>query len=64
MGKVKRGNYTFVTWRGDHEPRHVHVYQDGRLVVKWDLENDCAMKGKATSRIRELIQALREEGLL
>jgi len=64
MGKVKRGNYTFVTWTGDHKPRHVHVYRDGRLVVKWDLENNCAMKGEATSRIRELIQELREEGLL
>lgn len=33
MGKVRRGGYVFLTWKGDHTPRHVHVYRDGRLVV-------------------------------
>jgi len=42
----------------------VHVYRDGSLVVKWDLENDVAMKGKATRRTLRLIAELREEGLL
>lgn len=37
MGKIRRGGYVFVTWKGDHAPRHVHVYRDGKLVVKWDL---------------------------
>jgi len=23
MGKVRRGNYVFLTWKGDHSPRHV-----------------------------------------
>jgi len=27
-----------VTWKGDHSPHHVHVYRDGTLVLKWDLE--------------------------
>jgi len=43
MGKVRRGNYIFVTWVGDHPPRHVHIYKDGKLVVKWDLKNRVAM---------------------
>ena len=64
MGKIRRGNFVFVTWMGDHPPRHVHVYRDGKLVVKWDLENRLAMKGKATRRIRELIQELEAEGAL
>jgi hypothetical protein len=42
----------------------VHVYRDGALVVKWDLENDVAMKGNATRRVLRLIAELREEGLL
>src|SRR6185437_2549280 len=29
MGKVRRGRYVFVTWKGDHSPRHVHVYREG-----------------------------------
>jgi hypothetical protein len=64
MGKIRRGGYVFVTWRGDHSPRHVHVYRNGRLLVKWDLDHGKAMKGRATRRIRELIEELEAEGLL
>ena len=64
MGKIKRGNYVFLSWIGDHSPRHVHVYRDGKLVVKWDLENGMAMKGRMTNRILGLIQELQQEGLL
>ena len=46
MPKIRRGGYIFLSWRSDHPPRHVHVYRAGRLVVKWDLENRTAMKGK------------------
>ena len=65
MGKYRRGGYVFITWKGDHPPRHVHVYRDGsRLIVKWDLDNQKPMKGAATRRILELIAALEAEGLL
>ena len=64
MGKVRRGGYVFVTWKGDHSPYHVHVYRDGKLVVKWDLENDLPMKGAASRRVLELIRELRAEGEL
>ena len=40
------------------------MYRDGKLVVKWDLDHAMAMKGKMDARIRKLIDALREEGLL
>ena len=45
-------------------PRHVHVYRDGKLIVKWDLDNQKAMKGAATRRILDLISELEAEGLL
>jgi hypothetical protein len=64
MSKIRRGGYVFVGWKGDHSPRHVHVYLDGKLVVKWDLENSQAMKGAASARVRKLIDALVSEGLL
>ena len=64
MGKVRRGGYIFVTWKGDHSPRHVHVYKDRKLVVKWDLENGKTMKGKAGTRILKLIEELEWKGLL
>ncbi len=64
MGKVRRGGYVFVTWKGDHAPRHVHVYRDGVLVVKWDLDISQPMMGKASRRVRTLIQELDDEGAL
>ena len=54
----------FLFYVGDHAPRHVHVYREKKLVVKWDLENRRAMKGQATPRILELIAELEAEGLL
>jgi len=64
MGKVRRGGFIFVTWKGDHPPRHVHVYRDGRLVVKWNLDDDVAMRGFATARVISIIRELEREGVL
>ena len=64
MGKLRRGGYVFVWWKGDHPPRHVHVYRDGELVVKWDLDARKPMKGAASRRVLYLISELEREGLL
>ena len=64
MGKVKRGGYVFLSWIGDHSPRHVHVYKDGTLIVKWDIENEIPMKGSTTRTILKYIKELIEEGKL
>jgi hypothetical protein len=64
MGKLRRGGYIFVWWKGDHSPRHVHVYRDGRLVVKWDLDSKKPMRGKASRRVIELLRQIEAEGLL
>ena len=64
MGKYRRGGFIFITWKGDHPPRHVHVYRDSRLVVKWDLDNKKPMKGSATRQVLALIADLEAEGLL
>jgi len=62
--KIRRGGYIFIARRGDHPPRHVHVYRNGSLIVKWDLENGKPMKGKAPARVLELIYRLEAEGRL
>jgi hypothetical protein len=64
MGRVRRGGFVFVWWKGDHAPRHVHVYREGKLVVKWDLDNWKAMRGEASRGLLELIEELVTEGLL
>ena len=64
MGKIRRGGYIFNTWIGDHSPYHVHVYKDGKFILKWDLEHEVPMKGKASAKILKYIQELRMEDLL
>jgi hypothetical protein len=64
MGKLRRGGYIFVWWKGDHPPRHVYVYRDGKLIVKWDIDNHKAMKGDAPKRDLDLVEKLESEGLL
>jgi len=64
VGKYRRGGFIFITWKSDHPPRHVHVYRDGKLVVKWDLDNKKPMKGSATRQVLALIARLEAEGLL
>jgi hypothetical protein len=64
MGKIRRGGYIFMSWKSDHPPRHAHVYREGKLVVKWDLDNGKPMKGLASAEIVQLIRELRSEGRL
>ena len=64
MPKTRRGGFVFLAWKGDHSPRHVHVYRDGKLIVKWDLDNWQPMKGKSSARIRRFLTELVEEGRL
>ena len=53
-----------MTWKGDHGPRHVHVYRDGKLIVKWNLDDRVAMKGRPSARVLQLIAELEREGSL
>jgi len=62
--KIRRRGYVFLARQSDHSLRHVHVYRDGRLVVKWDLENWRAMKGKASRALWDTIKELEAEGQL
>jgi hypothetical protein len=64
MAKLRRGGFVFLTWKGDHSPRHVHVYKDSKLLVKWNLDDWVPMKGRATSRVLALIRQLEREGRL
>lgn len=62
--KIRRGGFIFLVWKGDHSPRHVHVYREGKLLLKWDLENQKPMAGKTSRRVVDLIYQLESEGLL
>jgi Domain of unknown function (DUF4160) len=62
VGKIRKGGFIFITRKGDHLPRHVHVFKSEREILKWDLENGQIMEGKATRRVRRLIQEMSEKG--
>ncbi len=64
MAKFRRGGYVFITWKGDHDPRHVHVFKDGREVLKWNLEASVVMSGQITKKLQKLIDQLVKEAKL
>ena len=64
MTRIRRGGYLFMTWAGDHPPKHVHVYLDGELVLKWDLQKWRPVFGLPGSRLMRLLAELRAEGRL
>jgi hypothetical protein len=64
MTKLRRGGYVFVTYISDHAPRHVHVYRDGELVLKWNLADQVPMEGKPTRKVVQLIKELEDENRL
>lgn len=64
MPKIRRGNYVFLAWVGDRSPRHVHVYRDRKLIVKWDLDAWQPMQGRANARILRYLRELIAEGEL
>jgi hypothetical protein len=64
VGKIRRGNHVFLTWKGDHSPRHVHVYKGGKLILKWNLDDRQPMKGRPTARVLQMIDDLEKEGAL
>ena len=61
MGRIKRGGYLIEWWIGDHWPKHVHVYKDGREVTKIRIPEMIVLSGKANRRIRTIIRALIRE---
>lgn len=64
MGKVRRGGYMFIIYVGDHDPRHVHIFRDGKEIAKWNLESWVLMSGAIDSRILKLLIALVRKGEL
>jgi hypothetical protein len=64
MGKVRRGGYMFLWWIGDHQPRHIHVFdKNGKLITRVNLATMEAMDiPKVERRILEIIRELQREG--
>jgi hypothetical protein len=48
----------------DHDPRHVHVFEDGKRVLKFDIDSWTVMEGNMTPKAKRALEALRQEGIL
>ena len=64
MTKIKKGDFIFFTWKGDHSPYHVHIFKNNKLFLKWNLEENLVMEGKITKKLRKLIDKLCKEGMI
>jgi hypothetical protein len=64
MGRWKRFGIIVVRYSSDHEPRHVHVFEDRKRLLKFDIESWTVMEGKMTSKARKALESLRREGVI
>ncbi len=64
MGRWKRFGVVVVRYLTDHDPPHVHVFQDGKRILKFDIQSWRVMEGKMTSNARKALEGLRREDLL
>ncbi|MSU65858.1 MAG: DUF4160 domain-containing protein [Opitutus sp.] len=64
MGKVRRGGYIIFWWKGDHEPRHVHVRTaQGRKLGRVDVATLRGLEGWTPDRkLIGIIVQLKREG--
>jgi hypothetical protein len=62
VGRWKRGGVIVVLYATDHDPRHVHVFEDGKRLLKFNLESWTVMEGTLTSKARRALEELRKEG--
>jgi len=64
MGRWRRFGVIVIQYSTDHDPKHVHVFEDRKRLLKFDIENWAVMEGKLTSKARKALEALRREGVL
>jgi hypothetical protein len=46
------------------DPKHVHVFEDRKRLVKFNIENWTVMEGTMTRNARKALEALRKEGII
>ncbi len=62
MPKWKLYGVIVVLYQTDHPPRHVHVFEDGKRLLKFNTEDWTVMEGQLTSKARRALQSLRAKG--
>lgn len=59
MTLKKSGGFFFVTYSGDHGPKHVHIYKDRKLVGKFDIDHQIFLGNlEMSKRLRKALKEL------
>lgn len=64
MGRIKRGGYLIEWWIGDHLPKHVHIYKDGKMIAKVQIPEMLVLRGNLSRRLKRIIHELVKGGIL
>lgn len=61
MGRIRRGGYIIEWWIGDHYPKHVHVFKDGREIAKVRVPGLIILSGTLNKRLVKILKELIED---
>ena len=62
MGRWKRHGVIVILYSTDHDPKHVHIFEDRKRLLKFDIETWTVMEGKLTTRRKERWKLYGERG--
>ena len=63
MSRWKRCGVIVALYATDHDPRHVHIFEDGKRLLKFDIENWVVMEGILTAKAQKALDTLRKDGV-
>jgi len=58
------GGYVIRLYLNDHPPLHVHVFKDGKLVARYDVQNHVFLPGSEAKHFGRITRALRDAGVI
>ena len=61
MGRIRRGGYLIEWWIGDHSPKHVHIYRDGRLIAKVEVPSLLVLTSTVNKKLRKILTDLMKD---
>lgn len=64
MGRIKRGGYLIEWWMGDHLPKHLHVYENGKEIAKIRIPEMRVMTGKISKKLKKILNQLLKEKII
>jgi hypothetical protein len=62
--RKRAGGYVIEIYKTDHPPLHAHIFKDGDLVGRFDLENKVFMAGTYKRHRGRMLRALHTAGLI